>query len=142
MPESTHVNSLPLKTAGALVALLLAIGGPTVMIARWSGSIDGSVKQLTDQVARVADNLDKRTAQMEEMKAALSEARNAAQHASAQFDEMSAALNEAKKASQQNTVISKDTNATGKKVRVEVGSLEWRIRMLEEAHRREAEKKP
>src|SRR5438445_13792162 len=112
--DSSRANGGPLKLAGAVVALLLAIGGPTVMIARWSGSIDGSVKQLTDQVARVADNLDKRTAQMEEMKAALSEARNAAQHASAQFDEMSAALNEAKRAAKQTTVVSRDTNATGK----------------------------
>ena len=55
---------------------------------------------------------------------------------------MSAALNEAKRAAQQTTVISRDANATGKKVRVEVGSLEWRVRMLEEAHRREADKKP
>src|SRR5437667_6646416 len=127
--ESSRVNGGPFKLAGALVALVLAIGVPIVTIARWSASLEGTVKELADQVARVADNLDKRTAQVEEMKAALVEARNAAQHASAQFDVMSAALDEAKKAAQQSTVISKDTNATGKKVRVEVGSLEWRVRM-------------
>jgi len=153
--QGEHTNSNSLRIAGAAVALILAVGVPTVTISRWSASIEArsdvqstAIKQLAEQVSRVADkvalvadNLDRRTAQYDEMKAMLREAVTAAEQANAQFDEMSQALNDAKRAAQQTTAISKDTNATGKKVRVEVGSLEWRVRMLEEAHRRLEEKK-
>src|SRR2546429_9757633 len=101
--QDDRVSGNWLRFAGAVVALVLAIGVPTVTIARWSASMEvrsdvqsAAIQQLAAQVSRVADkvalvaeNVEKRTAQYDDMKGMLQEAVAAAQQANAQFDEMS-----------------------------------------------------